>query len=260
MHVLGAFGVFALLIQRVRTFLARVFPLQPHSTWHAFVLGFSWLLFTSSLAARGAPEPPQFAISLPGLLGQETVFAAVALFGAGLGIDRPLRYALTYLGVYRPRFADVRRALLATFAIYGLVAVVAVIIMLGKVYILGQSIEDLTGDPPATVEALESVLTPAALLYIPTIVAIGEEFLFRGLLQPILGLFASATLFTVVHLPQNAFDPLSFALLVPAFALGYLRRTYNTTTAILTHVFYNSGLLTLAYIGTNAPRFIAMIM
>ncbi|MBU1701233.1 MAG: CPBP family intramembrane metalloprotease [Candidatus Eisenbacteria bacterium] len=76
------------------------------------------------------------------------------------------------------------------------------------------------------------------LLTVGLAAGIGEEILYRGAIQPKLGLLPTSILFAVIH---------SYYGLSPAFAwifllglgLGYLRKKTDTTTCILFHAVYN---------------------
>jgi len=75
----------------------------------------------------------------------------------------------------------------------------------------------------------------AALALLP---GICEEILFRGALQPRIGLIATAALFTSIHTQYGlSFDTLS--ILVVAVGLGLIRKYANTTTSGICHVTYN---------------------
>ncbi len=62
--------------------------------------------------------------------------------------------------------------------------------------------------------------------------------LFRGALQPRLGLLWTAIVFTAVH-TQYGLSIDALAVLVLALGLGLLRRVANTTTSALCHIAYN---------------------
>jgi membrane protease YdiL (CAAX protease family) len=68
--------------------------------------------------------------------------------------------------------------------------------------------------------------------------AICEEILFRGALQPRLGLVLTALLFTSIHTQYSiSFDTL--AVFVLALGLGLIRKYTNTTTSAICHSTYN---------------------
>ena len=75
---------------------------------------------------------------------------------------------------------------------------------------------------------LDNPLGIAALALFP---GICEEILFRGALQPRIGLLATALLFTSIHTQYGiSLDALS--VLVVALGLGLIRRYTNTTTSV----------------------------
>ncbi len=83
---------------------------------------------------------------------------------------------------------------------------------------------------------------------------IGEETLFRGALQPVLGLGFTSVLFAIVHV-QYGFTPVTIAVLIIGLALGILRNRTNTTTAILVHFGYNFTLGLLSLLATFVEQF-----
>ena len=80
--------------------------------------------------------------------------------------------------------------------------------------------------------------TPVGIAAISLLPAICEEILFRGALQPRLGLVVTALLFTSIHTQYGiSFD--TFAVFVLALGLGLFRKYTNTTTTIVCHATYN---------------------
>jgi membrane protease YdiL (CAAX protease family) len=62
--------------------------------------------------------------------------------------------------------------------------------------------------------------------------------MFRGALQPRLGIIATALLFTCIHTQYGlSLDALS--VFVIAVGLGLIRKFTNTTTSVITHTTYN---------------------
>ncbi len=68
-------------------------------------------------------------------------------------------------------------------------------------------------------------------------VAVGEELLFRGLLQPSFGLFPTALLFTVLH-GQYGLSPALGFIFLQGLGYGWLRKRYNTWVSLAAHVAY----------------------
>ncbi len=103
----------------------------------------------------------------------------------------------------------------------------------------------------ATVRPLFARCSPAALALIAAAAGIGEEALFRGVLQtafgtattPVIGLIVASVLFGVVHLVTPTYAVL--ATLVGVYLGGLLIVFQNLTVVITTHALYD--LLALLY-------------
>jgi membrane protease YdiL (CAAX protease family) len=79
---------------------------------------------------------------------------------------------------------------------------------------------------------------PIGILALALLPAIGEEILFRGALQPRLGLVVTALLFTSIHTQYSiSFGTLTVFIL--ALGLGLIRKYTNTTTSAISHATYN---------------------
>jgi uncharacterized protein len=63
---------------------------------------------------------------------------------------------------------------------------------------------------------------------------IGEEILFRGLLQPVFGIVPTAILFTLIHVHYGP-TVLLLELFIVGVILGVIRQRLNTTAAIIVH-------------------------
>lgn len=63
---------------------------------------------------------------------------------------------------------------------------------------------------------------------------IGEETLFRGLIQPVFGIIPTALLFTLIHTHYGP-TVLLLELFIVGVILGIIRKRYNTTAAIIVH-------------------------
>jgi membrane protease YdiL (CAAX protease family) len=80
--------------------------------------------------------------------------------------------------------------------------------------------------------------TPLGIAALALAPGICEEIMFRGALQPRLGLIATALLFTCIHTQYGvSLDALS--VFVIALGLGLIRKFTNTTTSAICHVTYN---------------------
>jgi membrane protease YdiL (CAAX protease family) len=63
---------------------------------------------------------------------------------------------------------------------------------------------------------------------------LGEEILFRGLIQPVFGVLATSALFALIHLHYGP-TPLLLELFLIGIVLGLVRQRWNTTAAIWVH-------------------------
>jgi CAAX protease family protein len=68
---------------------------------------------------------------------------------------------------------------------------------------------------------------------------VGEEILFRGALQPRIGIVASAVLFAMLHVQYQV--PGILMILAVGLALGVLKRWTSTTFTVVVHVVYDLG-------------------
>ena len=86
------------------------------------------------------------------------------------------------------------------------------------------------------------------------IAAVGEELLFRGALQPVLGLGLTSVLFALIHV-QYGITPFLLIVLILAVILGLIRRYFSTTIAIFVHVGYDFVLGMLVLLASFLERF-----
>lgn len=77
------------------------------------------------------------------------------------------------------------------------------------------------------------------------VAGISEELLFRGLLQPRLGLMLSNLLFTAGHAFQYHWDGLLAVFLI-GLVCGLVKKRYNTTTSMIVHGLYDTITVLLA--------------
>jgi membrane protease YdiL (CAAX protease family) len=97
------------------------------------------------------------------------------------------------------------------------------------------------------IEALfKHAIQPLGAVVVSVTAGLGEELVFRGVLQPRLGIVLPALMFTSIHAFQYDFDALIGVLLL-GLVLGLVRKKTNTTTCALIHGGYDLTLLLLAY-------------
>jgi membrane protease YdiL (CAAX protease family) len=228
----------ALLARPTRELVARVLPIDPGNPVHATALVLSVILAGSQLASQLSTDvlsqQAQSGVPLQpiDLVAQELPFLLAAFAGVGLGIRRSPRAALSRLGVVRPSAWQV---------VLGLAAA-------GLFFAIGNGIDTLghvlTPGVAGKVDAANGHLfsrlgDPVGIATIALTAGICEEVLFRGALQPRLGIIWPALLFAAIH-TQYGLSLDSLAVFVLAIGLGVLRRFTNTTTTIVCHVMYDA--------------------
>lgn len=237
------------LTGQARGVLARLLPIERESPVHALALtgsvvtlGFliATQLSTNVLQAENAGGP----ISVVDLLGQELPLLAAALLGVGLLVRRGGRGALVRLGVVRPKWWHLALALATAGALFAVA---------NGIDYLGQLADpSLTRRVGRTSQTLFGGLdNPAGIAALAIIPAVCEESLFRGALQPRLGIVWVAVLFASFHM-QYALSFDTLAVFVLACGLGLVRKYANTTSSMVCHAAYN-GLVGIGLTGIWLP-------
>ena len=226
----------ALVTKPVRDRLARLIPIDPDSPVDALALVLAVILlgtqitsvvFTNVLASDQSQAP----LSPGDLVLQELPFLILGLAGVGIFMRRNAAATLVRLGVVVPSWWQVPLALAAAGLFVGF----------GN----GMDVLNHTVSPQVAHQvdvttqhvfgALGGPIGIAALALAP---GICEEILFRGALQPRIGIVPTALLFTSIH-TQYGFSLDLLAVFVLAIGLGVVRKYTNTTTSSLCHTTYN---------------------
>ena len=234
--VCGGLGLAAIWPQ-ARVALARLLPIDPESPVHVLALVLTLTLFglqlqsalSNVLSQEAGSAQPLNRLDL--VLG-ELPFLLIAIAGVGLVVRRNPSAAADRLGYRRPAWWHV---VLALAAAGGFFALAIGFDQLGQVLTphIAQEVNsantrifgDLTADPTGVV-----TLAVAA--------GVCEEALFRGALQPRLGILWTSLVFASVHTQYGlSFDAL--AVFVLALGLGLLRRFLSTTASTICHVAYD---------------------
>ncbi|MFC4077329.1 CPBP family glutamic-type intramembrane protease [Salinithrix halophila] len=236
-----------LLIPAIRRGVSRFLPIDPDSRVHAVSLALSmvvwaYVLFLLSLGLENLAkltESQRTTNPMPSLWAQQITFFLIALIGVGWLSRRSLKAALHRLGLVKPTTRQVWIGILAGF---GLVAMATLL-----QYLLG--LVGVTTDP--NVEKMtEGLMGPLygsvwGILTLGLSAALGEEAIFRGALQPRLGLFLTTLLFAVVHSNYGLSLSTTIVFMV-GLTLGWLRMKHNTSTTMIVHATYNMTLGILA--------------
>jgi len=255
---LAAFGVSlvvagiatALMFEPVRRRVARLFPPPPNGKFNAsspaqavaliycvYLIGFTILEFVLAGGLGGLAQNFQ----APTVLSQSeqtAAFVLIAALGTGLFSRRSLSEVITRLGLRLPTVPELWLGAATAGALIGLEFMVAAIwasLTTDQTFQQQTQLSQLIG---------QSVTTLTFAMFVAGTAAIGEELAFRGALQPVFGLWPTAIIFALSHI-QYTLTPATLIIVGVAIGLGWLRRRYNTTTAIVAHFMYDFTLLAL---------------
>jgi membrane protease YdiL (CAAX protease family) len=223
-----------LMSKPARERVARILPIDPDNPVHALALVWSILLLgilpttTAFMNTATTDQPP---LTVADLLAQELPFLVIGAVGVGVFVRRDMSEAATRLGLVRPAWWQPVLAVAAA----------------GLFYALAESMHQLsyvvTPDVARHVDTTTQHLFgglggPVGIAVIALAPGICEEILFRGALQPRLGLIVTALLFTAFH-SQYSLSLDALSVLMIAIGLGLIRKYTNTTTSLVSHVTYN---------------------
>lgn len=221
--------------------LERWLPIDPHLPLHTLALMLSGYLagFTILQVSGGLSDLAENAssVSISLFLIQQVGFVVIAFLGVGLHMRRSWAGAFERLGLKSITPQQILEAIGWIFLLCLLQAVGGAI---------WQAIDP---EEVALVEELSQTLYQDFgfwhWLALAIGAGIGEEILFRGALQPVLGIWFTSFLFAIVHVQYGFLNPATVVLLILSLILGFIRQRHNTTVAILVHFGYD---LTLALI------------
>lgn len=247
--LLPSYLVLFCLLPFIRQRLSRVFPLDPKSPLHMsalfisfYLLLWSFLNLTIGEGIEGLKENAEtFPVSLYVL--QSLGFASFAFVGVGLFVRRNGRQVIKRLGLDKLNWRNV---------MYGMMAVIIMIaidISISKVWSLvaPEQLEELSQVSDIMFGDFDSV--PLVVL-LAVLSSLSEELLFRGALQPRLGLWFTSILFASIHI-QYSISPATLVVFLLGIVLGLLRKYFGTWTSIFAHFGYNLLLLLVGLAAKN---------
>ena len=160
-----------------------------------------------------------------------TTDVALALAGVGFGLTRGFRESVTRLGVR----SITRRQLVTAVVVAALFQVIVggfeylESVLLPSVHALEDRFGyQFVGLPPWVGAVLTSISA-----------GVGEEVLFRGALQPRLGIVLTALLFGALHVQYQV--PGMIVIVLIGIGLGIVKERTSTSCCILVHVLYDVG-------------------
>lgn len=235
--VATGFAAAAVAARPVRQRLSRVLPVEPDNPVHALALTLAVILFGWSVAvvsftnvlAADQSQPP---LNAADLIFSELPLLILAVAGVGLFMRRDLRASALRLGFVRPTWWQ---PVLAVAAAGVFIATAQAMFGLG--YALDPQLAHRVDAASQHVfGALSATAVGVAVLaFVP---GLCEEVLFRGALQPRIGLLATAFLFTSTH-TEYGLSFVTLAVFALALGLGLIRKYTNTTTSCACHITYN---------------------
>ena len=201
------------------------------------IFAFSPDAFESTFSAAGRLSPVS-------IVANQLPFIVVAALGVGFGYRRNLRETLARLGYGPITLRQLGVVLL--FIVGTLILSLAFDALFAA---LQPELYNRVGEVSEGLVSTEGFSPLAAVLFgllIGVGAAAGEETLFRGALQPALGIPLASVLWASLHV-QYGLSVLLVYIFVISIGWGILRNRINTTATFLVHAGYNFSLVILSY-------------
>lgn len=224
----------------VRRWLARFLPINPHHPVHTLALALAMVIVIDLWVtlAKGLEFVNQETPASPSLKAMITVWTQdillllLALISVGWLTRRTLYQSLQRLGVKRITWQE--------FSIALLIALGLALFSIGIQHFSAHT--GLGSDPnaDALTEKQLGALSQHLLgwLSLGFGAAIGEEALFRGALQPRLGLWLTTILFTLSH-TNYGLTIGTFVVFIGGLGLGWTQKRYHLIVTLIVHAMYN---------------------
>jgi membrane protease YdiL (CAAX protease family) len=178
------------------------------------------------------------------ILASQLPFLVVAVLGVGAGVRRSPRQTLARLG-----YGPISPKELGVVALF---VVSAFALSLAADHLFSLLQPDLYRDVGRVSRALFDPrgLSPVSAVLFALLIGLGaglgEETLFRGAVQPALGILPTSLLFASMHVQYGPSLLLGYIFLL-SIGLGLLRRYINTTASFVAHASYNVISILAAY-------------
>jgi membrane protease YdiL (CAAX protease family) len=243
--LLAGFLSFRVIVsEQTRQSLRRIFGpdtrYDPDSYVHiaaiVLILCFVSFVFDQLVGSGGisglAEEVGANGISVVALVFQDVLLVIGAFLGIGMAIRRELPQSLERLGLHIPTVQD------ALWGIGSGIALIGMSLIMAAIWSALVSPEQFAQQNAAGDQLTQAFNTLPLAFVLSTLAAVSEEVLFRGALQPVLGLPLASLVFALSHV-QYALTPATLIVFVVGLWLGWLRHHRNTTTAIFAHFVYD---------------------
>jgi uncharacterized protein len=206
------------------------------------ILGFEQLNQVDAFSLGTGGRIPPVAI-----LASQLPFVVIAFLGVGAGIRRGPRETLARLGYgpISPMHIGIVVLFIAGAFALSLAADALFSQLQPDLYRRVGEISQTLFDP----KGLSLISAVIFALLIGVGAGLGEETLFRGAVQPVLGIPITSVLFASMHVQYGPSLLLGY-IFVLSIGLGLLRRYVNTTASFLAHAGYNTlGILAVYLFG-----------
>ena len=225
----------ALASQPIRERVSKRLPLDPDNPVHALALVLGVIFFGTQVSAilfTSLATTAQTTLGVGDLVAQDAGLLILAAAGVGIFMRRDASQVAARLGLVVPAWWHVVVGLAAAGAMF---AFSQAMIELSRVWTPGVY-EQVSASTNQIFGGLDSV--PLGIAVLALAPGICEEILFRGALQPRIGLIATALLFTASH-SEYGLSLYLVSVFASALGLGLIRRFTNTTASAIAHVAYN---------------------
>lgn len=178
------------------------------------------------------------------ILVSQVPFLIIAVLGVGAGLRRNLRQTLSRLG-----YELISARQLGVVALFVVAALGLSLLTNALFAYLQPDLYRTVGDLSSSLFNVQGLNPASAVLFALLLgvgAGLGEETLFRGAVQPVLGIIPASLLFASMHIQYGPSVLLGFIFLL-AIGLGLLRRYINTTASFLAHAGFNAFGVLLTY-------------
>jgi len=219
--------------------VARMLPIRPGSPVIYLTVVLGLLLVAQQLGAQVTSQLP---LTYGELLAQDIPFLILAFVGVGIFIRRSPRDAIERLGLPPPA----RKR-------WWLVAVIGIGVFLAVAFGIESVASVVAPEQQKKVTDVSNVLfshfnNPGAIIFLGLLAAVVEETLFRGAMQPRLGILVTSILFAALH-TQYAVSFATLEVFVLGLGLGWLRaQSGSTLPGMVTHAGYDIAVGLIPYI------------
>ena len=219
--------------------VARVVPVQPGSPVIYLTVVLGLLLVAQQLGSQVTSQLP---LTYGELLAQDIPFLILAFVGVGIFIRRSPRESIERLGLLPPSKNR-----------WWLVALVGIAVFLAVAFGIESLASVVAPEQQKKVTDVSNVLfshfnNPGAIIFLGLLAAVVEETLFRGAMQPRLGILVTSILFAALH-TQYAVSFATLEVFVLGLGLGWLRKESGSTLpGMLTHAGYDIAVGLIPYV------------